>query len=65
MNRRARFRSLSHRKVDMKKGVEYRDVAKEIVTVLAKYETTVADIHYILGWLNDEIAVQPIQEPAD
>ena len=28
----------------MKKGVEYRDVAKEIVDLLAKYEATVKEI---------------------
>ena len=49
----------------MKKGVEYRDVAKEIVDLLAKYEATVKDVRYILGWLDDEMRVQPVQESAD
>lgn len=49
----------------MKKGVEYRDVAKEIVALLSKYEATVRDVEYILGWLDDEMRVQPVQESAD
>lgn len=46
----------------MKSNVEYRDVAKEIVMILAKYETTVTDVKYILGWLNDEMKIQPVHE---
>lgn len=49
----------------MKKGVEYRDVAKEIVKVLAKYEATVKEKQYILGWLEDEMLVHPIPESSD
>lgn len=46
----------------MKKGIEYRDVAKEIVGILAKYEATVKDVECILGWLDDEMMVRPNQE---
>lgn len=46
----------------MRKGVEYRDVAKEIVKILTKYEATVKDVGYILGWLDDEMMVRPVQE---
>lgn len=49
----------------MKKGVEYRDVAKEIVKILSEYEVTVKEVHYILGWLGDEMKIQPIQESTD
>jgi len=53
---------MKRREYDMKSGVEYRDVAKEIVKILAKYEATVRDYKYILGWLNDEMMIQPVQE---
>ncbi len=46
----------------MKKDVEYRDVAKEIVKVLVDYEATVKDTHYILGWLEDEMMIQSVRE---
>lgn len=49
----------------MKKGIEYRDVAKEIVKLLTRYEVTVKDVEYILGWLNDEMKVQTVQESVD
>lgn len=46
----------------MKKGVEYRDVAREIVKILAEYEATVKDVKFICGWLYDEMRVQPLEE---
>ena len=49
----------------MKNGAEYRDVAKEIVNLFAKYDATVRDVEYILGWLDDEMKIQPIQESKD
>lgn len=49
----------------MKMGIEYRDVAKEIVKILAKYESTVKDVEYVLGWLDDEMKVKPVQESKD
>ena len=49
----------------MKKGVEYRSVAKEIVQILSKYDTTLQDVRYILGWLADEMQIQSIQESID
>ncbi len=50
------------KRCDMKKGIEYRDVAKEIVKVLVDYEATVKDTHYILGWLEDEMMIQSVRE---
>lgn len=49
----------------MQKGVEYRDVAKEIVKLLTEYKVTVKDVGYILGWLGDEMKVQAVQESTD
>lgn len=49
----------------MRKGVEYRDAAKEIVKILAEYGATVKDVGHILGWLDDEMMVRPVQESAD
>ncbi len=49
----------------MKNGIEYRDVAKEIVKVLVEYEATVKDVQYILDWLDDEMMIRPVQESVD
>ncbi len=49
----------------MRKGVEYRDVARKIVKILTEYETTVKDVGYILEWLDDEMMVRPVQESVD
>lgn len=49
----------------MKKGTEYRDVAREIVKILAKYEMTVTDAKIVLGGLDSEMQIQSIQESAD
>jgi len=49
----------------MKKGVEYRDVAREIVKVLAQYEATIKDTYYIFGWLEGEMAIQLAEESTD
>lgn len=46
----------------MKKGVQYRDVIKDIVKILAEYECTVKDVKLIYGWLYDEMRVQPLEE---
>lgn len=46
----------------MRKGIECRDVAKEIAVILAKYDATVKDVGRIWGLLNDEMKVQPVQE---
>lgn len=46
----------------MKKGVEYREVVKEVVKILAKYEATVGDVKVILGALDGEMQIQPVQE---
>ncbi len=49
----------------MEKGVEYKDIAKEIVKVMAKYELTVKEVNIVLDWLSDLMAVQPIQDSKD
>lgn len=49
----------------MKNGVEYRDVTREIVEVLAKYEATVLDVQRIIEGLNAEMVVSPVENQTD
>ena len=49
----------------MKKGIEYRDVTREIVKVLVKYEATVLDVQRIVEGLNAEMIVSPVENQTD
>lgn len=53
------------RTVSMKSGIDYRNVAKEIVLILAKYDATYKDVKRILAWLEDEIKIAPIADYTD
>lgn len=43
----------------MKKGIEYCDVAREIISVLAKYEMTVKDFRVLMEGIYSEMLIQP------
>ncbi len=49
----------------MKSNIGYRDVAREIIALLTKYDVTYKDLTHILGWLDSEISVQLVQVVQD
>lgn len=48
------------RRYGIKKGIEYRDVAKEIVGILAKYKATLDDADEIMYMFRKELRSQRI-----
>lgn len=43
----------------MQKGIEYYDVAREVIAVLAKYEMTVRDFQVLMDGIYSEMLIQP------
>ena len=54
-----------YKESQMKNGVEYKDVIREIIEIFAKYEATVLDVQRIVEGLNAEMIVSPVENQTD